>query len=52
MQEILIILAVVGVLLGIAVATYETVTMALHRRKLEKFAAATKRTAEMVRGAK
>ena len=52
MTEILTILAIGGVLLGIACATYEAITMALHRRKLDRFAAATRRTAEMVRGAK
>ena len=44
MKEILTILAIGGTLLGIAVAAYETITMWKTRRRLDRFAAAQRRT--------
>jgi len=56
MTEILTILAIAGVLLGVAVAAYETITMWQTRRRLDRFAANQRRVSEdlaaMRRGAK
>lgn len=46
MKEILTILAIGGVLLGIAIATYETITMWQTRRRLDRFAAAQRRVSQ------
>mgnify|MGYP000054720767 FL=1 len=46
MKDLLIILAIGGTLLGIAVAAYETVTMLLTRRRLDRLAANQRRTSE------
>lgn len=52
MITLLQVILIGAVSFSVACVIYEAVTMALHRRKLERFAAATRRTAEMVRGAK
>ena len=51
MTELLTIIAIGGVLLGIAVATYETITMFRHRHKLDRFAAAHRRVSDDLRRA-
>ena len=51
MTELLTIIAIGGVLLGIAGAAYETITMFRHRRKLDRFAAAQRRVSDDLRRA-
>lgn len=46
MTEILTILSIGGVLLGIACATYETITQWQTRRRLGRFAAAQRRVSQ------
>lgn len=46
MKELLTILCIVGVLLVVAVATYETITMWQTRRRLDRFAANQRRVSE------
>ena len=48
MTELLTIITIETVLLGLAVTAHETITMWLHRRKLDRFAQAQRNVAELL----
>ena len=52
MITLLQVILIGAVSFALACVAYEAITTVLHRRKLDKFAAAQRRTAEMVRGSK